>query len=161
MTAWLDGRHADDLLESYCQRFDQVLGHLTALLDCAASQEHALANGDLVALQGAADRRRDIMQTLASADAPLQAAREVFAAGDDALRDNARFADVTELHARARTLVAAIAAKDERIQAGLQGVLDHARADSQRLEKGGATLAAYRRIVAPPLDSAELVDRVG
>jgi len=149
------------VLDHYCQGFRAILGHLASLLDCARCQEAAADAGDFEILEDATVRRRDIMQSVASADATLQATRSQFASDDSALPLHPRFADVRQLHDHARSLVAEIAERDARVQAAVARARDRAGADAHQLEMGGTGLAAYRRVVAPPPDSAELVDRRG
>lgn len=159
-----DGQAAGDLqavLDHYCERFGTLLGDLTSLLDCAQSQETAARAGDFAALEDATARRREIMQDVAAIDAELQAARARFASDAVAFRACPRFAEIDQVHGRARDLVASIASRDERVQAALTHARDRAGADAHQLEMGGTSLAAYRRVVAPPPDSAELVDRRG
>lgn len=149
------------VLDHYCESFGTLLGHLTSLLDCAQSQEAAARAGDFAALEGATARRREIMLDVAAIDAALQVARVHFTTDAVAFRACQRFAEIDRFHGRARELVASIALRDERVQAALTHARDRAGADAHQLEMGGTSLAAYRRVVAPPPDSAELVDRRG
>jgi hypothetical protein len=149
------------VLDHYCEAFRAILGHLAALLDCAQCQESAAHVADFDALERATLRRRDIMQAVASADATLQVTRAQFASDDSALPLHPRFASVRQLHGHARSLVAEIAERDARVQDAVARARDRAGADAHQLEMGETGLAAYRRVVAPPPDSAELVDRRG
>lgn len=149
------------VLDHYCESFRAIVELLTSLLDCAERQEAAAHAGDFDTLERVTARRRDIMHAIASADGALQATRAQFASDASPLPLHPRFADVQELHSRARSLVTEIGARDEHVQAALARARDRAGADAHQLEVGGTSLAAYRRIVAPPPDSAELVDRRG
>jgi hypothetical protein len=149
------------VLNHYCESFRTLLGHLASLRDCAESQEAAAQAGDFAALEHATAARREIMQAIARIDDGLLATRALLAPATSTLRTVPRFAEVDQLHACARDLIASIAARDERVQAALTHARDRAGADAHQLEMGGTSLAAYRRVVAPPPDSAELVDRRG
>ncbi len=148
-------------LDQYCLAFRPVLDLLASLLTCATSQEAAALAGDFEALAIASDRRHEAMRALETADAPLRATREAIARFADELRGDFLLAQVEALHRQARDVVAAVSQRDARTQVALQQLRDQARTAAQQLEVGGTTLAAYRRIVAPPLHSAELVDRRG
>ena len=64
-------------------------------------------------------------------------------------------------HREAETLVRRITASDTRLVDELQTALVERRQLAHALETGGATLAAYRRVLTPTIASAELVDRLG
>ena len=148
-------------MDQYCLAFRPVLDLLASLLDCATSQEAAALAADFEALAAATERRSEAMRALEAADAPLRAAREVIARSADGLHADPLLAQIETLHRQARDFVAAVSQRDARTQSALQRLSDEARTSAQQLEVGGTTLAAYRRIVAPPLQSAELVDRRG
>jgi hypothetical protein len=65
------------------------------------------------------------------------------------------------MHREAHALVAELGEHDARTRSSLDALLAGARADAQMVEAAEVTLAAYRRVVAPPPCAAELVDRRG
>jgi hypothetical protein len=77
------------------------------------------------------------------------------------LHDDAAFQAVAALHQRAADLVARIVTTDSRSLQALKDAEDARRFAAEAMEKGESTLAAYRRVVAPPLDGARIVNRRG
>jgi hypothetical protein len=101
------------------------------------------------------------MDQFLALEATVGPMRERIAGTLEAARVLPGFGSVNALHREAERLFAALRDKDAETAASLRELDDAGRSDAQRLEAGELTLAAYKRVVAPPPSSAELVDRRG
>jgi hypothetical protein len=77
------------------------------------------------------------------------------------LSDIAEFQDVAALHRTAAELVERIVTQDRHSLAALKEAELARRFAAQALGQGQSTLDAYRRIVAPPVGGANLVNKKG
>jgi hypothetical protein len=109
----------------------------------------------------AADERERLMASLVSLEHQLRPLREVLAGHRDALRVLPLFGSVAALHREAGDLVARILASDSRSLEALRAAELARRCAATSVERGEATLAAYRRVVAPHHDGARIVNRRG
>ena len=71
------------------------------------------------------------------------------------------FEEVAALHRVAGDLVARILASDSRSLQALKDAEHARRFAADAMEKGESTLAAYRRVVAPPVEGSRIVNRRG
>lgn len=107
------------------------------------------------------DEREGLMASLVSIEHHLRPLRDVLAAQRDALRALPMFPAVAALHREAGDLVARIVATDEEALAALREAERARRSEASAVERGEATLAAYRRVVAPHHEGARIVSRRG
>jgi len=117
--------------------------------------------GDLGSLAGIADDRDRVMAGLVAIEHELKPIRAALASEQDALRELQAFRDVAALHSAAGALITGIVTSDEHSFEALREAELARRVAAQSLGQGESTLAAYRRVVAPPLSAAALVNRKG
>jgi hypothetical protein len=134
-----------------------LLHQLTAL-PTAGRRPEAMTAG---ARSATADDRDRVMANIASIEHDLTPVRAALSAAGATLRGMPAFEAVVELHHQAGELVARILASDRHAFESLEDAKRARRFAANEVEKGDTTLAAYRRIVAPPLEDARIVDRRG
>lgn len=127
----------------------------------ALAQREAMDQHDAQQLALVAQERDRIMAALVKIEHELRPAREALAAQRDAATSLQGFEDVVALHRVAADLVSSIVHSDEDTVRALQDAEVARRMAAQTVGTAGSTLAAYRRVVAPPLMGAGLVDRRG
>ena len=154
----------DDLrqrLAIYGPGLEAEVALLHQLKRLAFAQRDATNTHEVDQLSFVAQDRDRIMAALVTIEHELRPAREALAAERDKTSELPGFADVVALHRTAADLVASIVHSDQDTVRALQDAEVSRRLAAQTLGAAGSTLAAYRRVVAPPLTGAGLVDRHG
>jgi hypothetical protein len=146
-------------LADYGRGLDAELALLSLLDGLADRQREATASTDLTAVGRVADQRHRALQALLEVEARVRPLRDLIARHAVDARRLDGFAAVARRHRQAERAVASILARDEQILVALRDAGRARRLAAQAIEAGEATLAAYRRVVAPPLASAGLVSR--
>lgn len=149
------------LLDDYATSLGPELDLLRALIASSSSQNDAATNGDLPALASATLHRQQLMDELLGIEDRVRPMRDRIVQALEAARALPAFATVHALHRQAERLIAELRDKDRETAASLRHLDETGRSDAQALEAGEATLAAYKRVVAPLPSSAGLVDRRG
>jgi hypothetical protein len=116
---------------------------------------------DLSRLAEIADERERVVASLVSLEHSLRPLRAVLAERRQELRVLPDFETVAARHREAGELVARILATDSESLDALREAESARRAAAMAVERGETTLAAYRRVVAPPNDNARIVNRRG
>jgi len=135
-----------------------LLGHLESL---STRQRDATSSGDLDALNRCSDERVQLTAALVALEQDLRPLRAQLA---DHSRQAARlpgFSALVARHQEAARRVAGIVSSDERTMAALREAEAARRFAAQTIDAGETTLAAYRRVLAPPPASAAIVDKRG
>ena len=101
------------------------------------------------------------MQGLVTVEADLRPIRAKLSACRNQASKLAGFADVAALHKNAAQLAAGILSTDQQSLRSLADAEVARRSAVAGIERGETTLAAYRRVLTPPLSSPTLVDRRG
>jgi hypothetical protein len=127
----------------------------------AARQRETSQQGDLEALAVVSDQRDRVMAGLVTIEHELKPIRMALLEFRKSLDEVAEFRDVAVLHREAAELVERIVTKDRESLDALKEAELARRFASQSLGQGENTLAAYRRVVAPPLAGANLVNKKG
>jgi hypothetical protein len=155
--------HADlrAALAEYRQGLDAELGLLNQLTALACDQHQASDGDDYPALTAVSERRDDLMRALLEIEAQLRPVRACIAGQAEEARRVDGFDEIARLHREAENLVATILTSDRSTLLALQAAERARRTASQAIEAGEATLAAYRKVIAPPLAPAGLVSRHG
>jgi hypothetical protein len=131
-------------------------------LEVLALEQHAHTDlRDVTHLTSVTLERDRIMAALVTIEAELRPAREALAQHREEAATLESYAEITELHKVATELVATIIHKDRDTVNALQNAEVARRLASQTVGTAGSTLAAYRRVLAPPLSGASLVNRRG
>ncbi len=149
------------LLAQYQAGLEAELALLDRLESLAGRQRDASELGNFEALGVASDERDRTMAALVTIEHELKPIRQVIAEQREALAATTAFEVVAALHRHAAQRVTAIVGTDERALAALKEAERARRFAAMTLEQGEATLAAYRRVVAPAPAHASLFSRKG
>jgi hypothetical protein len=152
---------AAQLLEQYGAGIDAELSLLRQLADVARDQHEVTAASDFGGFTRIADRRDTIMRNLVALEENLRTLREQLTTHRDVAVQVPGYADVVNRHREAADLVNRILATDQQSIASLADAELARRSAMASLERGESTLAAYRRVLSPPVSSAKLVDKLG
>lgn len=151
----------DDALAAYAAGLDAEIGLLRKIEALAALQRQVSSRDDLTALTAVAEQRNRIMSALAELELRLHPLRVVIVEHLAEVRALPGFERAAERHREAATLINRIMTTDRTLVTLLEEALETRRRLAHVLEEGGATLAAYRRVLAPSITSAGLVDTRG
>lgn len=149
------------LLAEYRAGIDAELALLHQLTDVATSQQTATASADFTAFTHISDRRDAIMQSLVTLEDGLRTIRQQLTTHRTVVSQIEGYAEVVARHREATQLVNDILATDQQSIAALADAELARRSAMANLERGESTLAAYRRVLSPPVSSARLVDKIG
>ncbi len=149
------------LLEQYSAGIDAELTLLHQLAAVARHQRDVTQASDFVAFTNIADTRDSVMRSLVAVEDGLRPVRQALADHRDLAIHVPGYDDVVRRHREAAQLVTAILATDQQSMASLADAELARRSAVASLERGETTLAAYRRVLSPPIASAALVDKIG
>jgi hypothetical protein len=150
-----------DALTAYVAGLDAEIGLLHQIESLAATQRRAQGDDDFAGVARVADRRNRLMAALAELEHRLHPIRALVVQHLDQARRVPIFEEAAERHRHASDLIKRIMSADRTLVVLLEEALVARRQLAHTLEAGGATLAAYRRVLTPTIASAELVDRRG
>lgn len=148
-------------IEQYRAGIEAELQLLRQLADISSHQHSVSAAGDFGSFSDAADERDRIMRMLVTIEEGLRDVRVVLADNRDLAMRVKGFAEVMTLHRDAAALVGGILNADQASLSALADAELARRSAVASIEKGETTLAAYRRVLTPPLTSATLLNRRG
>ena len=149
------------LIEQYRAGLDAELTLLHQLSDVAAQQRVVSQKGDFAALAQCADERDRLMRSLVTIEDGMRDVRRALTDYRDIAKRLPGYQTVASLHHDAAELVSSILSTDQQSLAALADAEMARRSAIASLERGETTLAAYRRVLAPPIQSAALLDRRG
>ena len=149
------------LLEQYRAGIDAELTLLHQLAEISRQQRHVTQVADFVAFRNVADSRDGIMRSLVTIEEELRSVRQTLMEHREIASQIAGYEEVERRHREAAHLVALILATDQQSMAALANAELARRSAVAGLERGETTLAAYRRVLSPPVASAKLVDKLG
>lgn len=150
---------AADALAQYRAGLQTGIELLRQLRGVADRQREGSEKRDFSRLAADADARNRLTHALVGIEPGLRDIRSFLATVPDAiLQAQADYADVMALRQTASDLVAAILSSDEASMRALADAELAHRAARANLECGEATLAAYRRVLTPPVGSASLLN---
>lgn len=150
-----------ELIDQYRAGIHAELTLLRQLSDIARRQHEVSDAGKLDEFQQAADARDRLMWNLVTVEDGLRQIRSSLTMHRELASRLPGFDEVAALHREAANLVGAILATDQRSLDALTDAELARRSAVASLERGETTLAAYRRVLAPPTSGAALVDRRG
>ena len=131
-------------------------------LEAIASRQHATSEArDFARLAIESDRRDRLTRSLLTIEEGLTAVREGLAAPPRGVESLDEFAAVMHLRKAAADIVARILATDKESMKVLSDAELARRAAIASLDRGEVTLDAYRKVLAPPVANAALLDRRG
>ncbi|MBI4265297.1 MAG: hypothetical protein HY657_13045 [Acidobacteria bacterium] len=149
------------LVEQYRAGLEAELALLHRLETLAERQREASQQGDLHALAIVTDERDGLMASIVTIEHEMKPIRVKLLERRGDLQGSVEYRELAALHRNAAALVSTIVASDHESLAALQEAELARRFAARVLEQGENTLAAYRRVVAPPLAGATLVDKKG
>ncbi len=155
---------ADDvrrLLAQYRAGIDAELQLLRQLAEVSAQQRETSDTGDFDTFTAVADTRDRVMRSLGTIEENLREVRQELTAHRELAVTVEGFDEVATRHREAAHLVNEILSTDQRSLSALADAELARRSAVVSLERGETTLAAYRRVLAPPVSSARLVDKRG
>jgi hypothetical protein len=148
-------------LVDYGRGLDTELSLLDELARWARAQNQAAHAGDSPALSSASTGRQAAMDALLDVEERVRPVRAMIIAHLREARVQEGFPALASKHRQGERLLAAIAECDRETLDILQDAERARRLSVHAIEAGEATLAAYRKVIAPPLGSAELLSRRG
>lgn len=148
-----------DALEQYRAGLQTGIELLRQLQTIADRQREGTRERDFKRLTADADARGRLTHALVALEPGLRDVRAFLAAlPEDAVASQPGYDEIVALRQTAADLVQAILHSDDAsLRALADAELAH-RAARANLECGEATLAAYRRVLTPPVGSASLLD---
>jgi hypothetical protein len=149
------------LVSQYRAGLEAEIALLHRLEDLATKQREASEAGDLTALGAVSDERDRVMAGLVRIEHELKPVRTILVEHRRALERIPELQQVAALHRSAASLIEGIATVDRNSIEALKQAEQARQFAAQALEQGESTLAAYRRVVAPPVAGASLVNRKG
>ena len=149
------------LIEQYRAGLEAEMRLLEQLSDIASHQRTISYAGDFAALEHKADERDRLMRSLVKLEDDLRDVRRALAEHRQIASRLRGYPSVAALHKQAAELVNAILSTDKQSLTALADAELARRSAIASIERGENTLAAYRRVLAPPITSASLVDKRG
>ncbi len=149
------------LVAQYRAGLEAEMTLLRRLESLAAEQRRASEAGDMDALSAATDHRDTVMAGLVRIEHELKPVRKVLHENRRTLEPLAEFRNVKTLHTTAAALIDRVVNEDRNSLDALKQAERARRFAAQALEQGESTLAAYRRVVAPEVPGASLLNRKG
>jgi len=148
-----------DALAQYRAGLQTGIELLRQLQNVADRQREGSESRDFKQLAAEADTRNRLTHLLVAIEPGLRDVRAFLASqSDEALVDQPDYPEVMSLRQAAADLVAAILKSDGASMRALADAELAHRAARANLECGEATLAAYRRVLTPPVASASLLN---
>jgi hypothetical protein len=149
------------LVNQYRAGLEAEMSLLHQLETLAAQQREHTGRDDATGLASLIDLRDRVMASLVTVEHELKPVRSALAEHRSALEHLADYETLAQHHRDAAALVSSILATDHDSMDALREADEARRFASKSVEQGESTLAAYRRVVAPPLSNATLVNRKG
>ena len=154
-------RDLADVLEQYKAGLEAEIALLRQLEEVAGRQRGVTARRDFERLAIESDERDQLTRALVTLEQEMRDVRARIASVRLSVAALPAYGEVLGLRQTAADLVARILASDEESMQALADAELARRAAVASLERGESTLAAYRRVLTPPLTHAALVDRHG
>lgn len=151
----------DEALAAYTAGLDAELAILHQVEALAAEQRAVRSRNELLPLGPLATRRAALMHELAAIDTRIAPLRDRVRTDLNRARRCPGYDAAEARRAEVRALAATVVAADRQFLLDLEATLEGRRREVHDLDTGGATLAAYRRIVVPDVASAGLFDSRG
>lgn len=149
------------LIDLWHAGLDAIRTVLRQLEQVADTQRDVSAARDFDAFHAAADTRDRLMRSLVTLEEGVRPIRKALEAHHDRARRLTGFSAAAALHQATADQVARILATDRTSLEALAEAEVARRTVLASLERGEATLTAYRRALSPPVAGAVLMDRKG
>ena len=151
----------EQLLEQYRAGLDAELALLRQLSTIAERQKASTESRDFERLSADSDERDRATRSLVALEDGLADTRHRLAAIKARAVGLPAYAVVVQLRREAADLVSTVLSVDQESLKSLADAELARRSAMASLEKGGTTLAAYRKVLTPPVEHAAIVDRRG
>ena len=151
----------EELLAQYRAALDAQLALLEQLEAVAARQREQTDARNFERLAVASDERDTLTRSLVTIEQGLAEVRQQLTQSRAEVIRMPQFAGVLERRRTAAEVVARILETDQESMRSLADAELARRAALAHLERGGTTLAAYRKVLTPPVSNAALLDRRG
>jgi hypothetical protein len=146
---------------SYATGLDAELDLLDRLERLSVRQREATRARDVDAIAACSDERSQLVAALLAVEQDLKPRRALLAQHTELASTLPGFDTLVARHQSAAERVAAILESDKVTLDALREAETARRGAAQAVDQGEATLAAYRRIIAPAPASAAIVDERG
>jgi hypothetical protein len=146
---------------AYATGLDAELDLLDRLERLSGRQREATVAHDVDAVAACSDERGQIIAALLAVEEDIKPWRALLARHSAEAAHLPGFDALVARHHQAARRVAAIIDADSTTLSALRDAEAARRAAAHAIEQGEATLAAYRRIIAPAPSSAAIVDERG
>jgi hypothetical protein len=150
-----------ELIEQYHAGIEAELAVLRQLERIALRQHVVSEARDFDALTGETDTRERLTRTLVAIEEGLRGLRKQLAGRRREAEQLVEFHDALVAHREAADLIAKILSTDQQSLKALADAELARRASLASLDRGENTLAAYRKVLTPPVASATIVNRQG
>ena len=150
-----------DALEQYRTGLEAAVALLRQLAGVADRQRRGTATRNFEQLASESDEREVLTRTLVAMEPSLREAKALLSQAPAIVSDLPGYAEVVTLRRSAEELVAGILKTDQESMHALTDAELARRAAVASLECGETTLAAYRRVLTPPLAGASLLNLRG
>jgi hypothetical protein len=150
-----------ELIEQYHAGIEAELAVLRQLEKIATRQHVVSTERDFDALVGETDTRERLTRTLVAIEEGLRELRKQLAGRRREAEQLTEFHDALVAHREAAELVARILSTDQQSLKALADAELARRAALASVDRGEVTMAAYRKVLTPPVASATLVNRQG
>jgi hypothetical protein len=150
-----------DALDQYRAGLEAEIALLRQLHTVAGRQREGTATRDFAQFAAESDARDRLTRSLVNIEQGLRAIRDSLISGRADLVDLPAYQEVMTLRQTAAEVVASILATDKDSMKALADAEVARRAAVSSLDRGETTLAAYRKVIAPPVCGATLFDRRG
>jgi hypothetical protein len=149
------------VLEQYRAGLEAEIALLQQLHAIAVRQRERTAARDFEQFSVESDARDRLTRSLVNIEQGMRTIRDSLILGRANLVRLPAYQSVMALRQTAADVVASIQATDQHSMKALADAELARRAAVSSLERGETTLAAYRKVIAPPVSGATLVDRRG
>lgn len=151
----------DALLAEYRSGLEAELALLRQLAALAERQKACTDTRDFERLSAESDERDRMTRALVTLEEGFTDIRRRLAAVRALAAERPLYREIVEIRQRAADLVTSVLSVDQESLKSLADAEMARRAALASLEKGETTLAAYRKVLTPPVEHAALVDRRG
>ncbi len=149
------------LANQYRAGLEAEMGLLHQLQVLATRQNELTLDGDLTDTPRLVDARDRVMANLVAIEHELKPLRAALAEHRTDLERLPDYPALTAHHREAAALVSSILTSDQQSMEALREAEEARSFAAKSVEQGESTLAAYRRVVAPPLTGATLFNKKG
>lgn len=150
-----------DALDQYRAGLETAVSLLKQLREAAARQREGTEQRDFAAIAADSDTRDRLTGALVAIEPGLREIRTALANANVVLRGQPDYDEVIALRQVAADLVAGILETDKASMQALADAELARRAAMAGVETGETTLAAYRRVLSPPVGAASVLNLRG